>query len=84
MIEKTNKTKLKGIRYIGKPLCKHFNLSDLSDYDAHKLLDRGYLKEKDFSKLPKSYIEEKEVEKEIQKEEKAKKTEKKEVKKGKK
>jgi len=80
MTEKTNKTKLKGIRYIGKPLCKHYNLAELTDYDAHKLLDKGYLKEKDFSQLPKSYIEEKEVEKEIKKEEKAKKAAKKDKK----
>ncbi|HSH53217.1 MAG TPA: hypothetical protein VK982_15940 [Bacteroidales bacterium] len=72
MEKQTNKCKLIGIKYIGKPLCKHYNLQNLTDVDAHKLLDKGYLKEKDFSKLPESYLEEKEIEKQIKAEEKKK------------
>lgn len=69
----TFKTKRTGIMYVGQPFCKHFNLELMSDKDATELIQKGVLKEKDFSKLPDLYKEEKKIEAEIKKEEKAKK-----------
>lgn len=61
-----------GLMYVGKPFCRHYNLQSMSDKDATDLLQKGFLQEKDFSKLPDLYKEEKKIEAEIKKEEKAK------------
>lgn len=70
MTEKTNICKLKGLKYIPKPLCKHYDLENLTDKEASMLLEKGWLKESDFEKLPVQYVEDKKVEAEIIAEEK--------------
>jgi len=47
-----HKLNRKGLMYIGKPYCKHFDLQKLTDKEAQTLLDNGYLKKEDFSVLP--------------------------------
>lgn len=70
VLKKTHKTDKVGLMYVGKPFCKHYDLANMTDKDATNLLQSGWLKEKDFSKLPDLYKEEKEVEKQILAEEK--------------
>lgn len=61
-----------GLKYVGGIFHKHFNLETLTDTEAVKLLESGWMHESEFDKLPTKYIEEKEVEKQILAEEKAK------------
>ena len=70
MTEKTNICKLKGLKYVPKPLCKHYDLENLSDKDACILLEGKWLQESDFEQLPAKYLEEKQIEAEIIAEEK--------------
>jgi hypothetical protein len=42
----------KGIMYVGKPFCRHFNRELMSDANAIALLKNGILKESDFTTLP--------------------------------
>lgn len=70
--KKTHTVNVKGIMYIGKPYCKHFDLENLTDKEATDLLQSGWLKESQFNDLPGLYNEEKEIEKQIKKEEKEK------------
>jgi hypothetical protein len=54
-VTKTNKTRVKGIRLIGRPIFKQLDFGNLSDADAINLLGKGILKEKDFITLPDGY-----------------------------
>jgi len=70
ILKSTHKTNVKGLMYIGKPFCRHFDLENLTDKQATDLLQSGWLKENQFDKLPELYKEEKKIEDEIKKEEK--------------
>lgn len=48
-IHKLNK---KGLMYVGKPFCKHFDLQKLTDQEAITLIEKGYLREDQFEVLP--------------------------------
>ena len=52
--EKTHKLKknIKGLKYVGKPFCKHFDLENLTDKEAISLLKLGVMKENQFDILP--------------------------------
>ena len=58
--KRTNKLRsnIKGLMYVGKPYCKHFNLEFLSDKEAIDLLKLGVVKERDFIDLPENFKKE--------------------------
>lgn len=53
--DSTHKYAKKGVKYIGIPFCRHFNLQEMTDEEANDLLKKGFLKEEDFKILPEDY-----------------------------
>lgn len=52
---RTCQPKWKGLKFINKPVCRHFNNELITDAQAISLLDAGFLKPEDFIKLPENW-----------------------------